>query len=67
LGITNSLRTYELLENKLIYNNEERKLFYDAMKNIHNYDLIKEQMKLGREKHTYLNRIQDLLTIIENK
>jgi hypothetical protein len=51
----------------LIYNNDERQLFYDAMKNIHNYDLIKEQMKLVREKHTYLNRIQDLLTIIENK
>jgi len=67
LGITNSLRTYELLGNKLIYNNDECELFYDAFKNIHNYDLIKEQMKLVRENHTYLNRIQDLFTILENE
>ena len=67
LGITNSLRTYELLGNKLIYNNDERELFYDAMKNIRNYDLIKEQMRIVREKHTYLNRIQDLLFVLESE
>jgi hypothetical protein len=67
LGITNSYHTNELLNNKLIYNNDERQLFYDAMKNIRNYDLIKEQMCIVREKHTFLNRIQDLLCVLENK
>jgi hypothetical protein len=65
LGITNSKHTYELLENKVIYNNDERQLFYDAMKELKNYDLIKEQMAIVREKHTYLNRIADLLQVLK--
>ena len=67
LGITNSRHTNELLNNKLIYNNDESQLFYDAIKNIHNYDLIKEQMQIIREKHTFLNRIQDLLCVLESE
>jgi hypothetical protein len=27
--------------------------------------MIKEQMKIVREKHTYLNRIQDLFKVLE--
>ena len=61
LGITNSKRAYELLEKKVIYNDNEQQLFYDARKEIKNFELIKEQMSIVREKHTYLNRIQDLL------
>jgi hypothetical protein len=53
------------LENKIIYNNDERQLFYDAMKELNNYDLIKEQMTIVREKHTYLNRIADLLQVLK--
>jgi hypothetical protein len=64
LGITNSLRTHELFNNKLIYNSNESQIFYDAMNNLNNYSLIKEQMKMVKEEHTYLNRIQDLLKII---
>jgi hypothetical protein len=65
LGVTNSHHAYELLENKVIYNNDEKKLFYDAMKNLKNYDLIKEQMQIVKEKHTYLNRISDLLSVLK--
>jgi hypothetical protein len=64
LGITNSKHTYELLENKVIYNDNEQQLFYDAIANLQNYDLIKEQMKIVREKHTFINRIQDLMSIL---
>jgi len=64
LGITNSKRVYELLDKKVIYNDNECELFYDSMKEINNYDLIKEQMKIVKEKHTYVNRINDLLTVI---
>ena len=64
LGITNSRHTYELLEKKVIYNENESQLFYDAQAQLNNYDLIKEQMKIVREKHTYLNRIKDLLSIL---
>jgi hypothetical protein len=65
LGITNSKHVYELLEKKVIYNDNERMLFYDAENELNNYELIKEQMKIVREKHTYLNRIQDLLTVLK--
>ena len=64
LGITNSRHAYELLEKKVIYNLDEKQLFYDATRQLQNYDLIKEQMKIVREKHTYLNRIQDLLAVL---
>jgi len=64
LGITNSKHSYELLERKVVYNSDEKQLFYDAMKELHNYELIKEQMKIVKEKHTYLNRIQDLLNVL---
>jgi len=61
LGITNSRHTYELLDKQVIYNADERQLFYDAHKELNNYDLIKLQMNIVRENHTYLNRIKDLL------
>jgi hypothetical protein len=65
LGITNSKHVYELLDKKVIYNYDEYQLCYDALKEINNKDLIKEQMKIVRENHTYINRINDLLKILE--
>lgn len=65
LGITNSKHSYDLLEQKVIYNDDERQLFYDAIPHLNNHDLIREQMKIVREKHTYLNRIQDLFKALE--
>jgi len=65
LGITNSRHAFELLEKKVIYNDNEAILFYDATNELDNYELIKEQMKIVRENHTYLNRIQDLLAVLE--
>jgi hypothetical protein len=65
LGITNSKHSYELLDKLVVYNDNEKQLFYDAMLQLKNYDLIKKQMALVREKHTYINRIQDLLVALE--
>lgn len=67
LGITNSRHAYELLEKSVVYNDDERLLFYDALRNLQNHDLIKKQMAIVREKHTYLNRIQDLLSCLDQK
>jgi hypothetical protein len=61
LGITNSKHMYDLLESKVIYNDDEKQLFYDARSHIENYDLIREQMEIVRKNHTWLNRIDDLL------
>ena len=65
LGVTNSKHVYELLDKKVIYNDDETALFYDAIKECNNYDLIKEQMKIVKEKHTYINRINDLLSVLD--
>ncbi len=65
LGITNSKHVYELLDKKIIYNCDEEKLFNDSIKEIDNIELIKQQMKIVREKHTYINRINDLLTVLK--
>lgn len=65
LGITNSRHAFELLDKKVIYNDNETMLFYDAINELDNYDLIKEQMKIVREKHTFLNRIHDLIAVLE--
>ena len=65
LGVTNSKHVYELLDKKVIYNDDETALFYDAIKECNNYDLIKEQMKIVKEKHTYINRINDLLLVLD--
>lgn len=66
LGITNSRHAYELLEKKVVYHEDERQLLYESMKQKNNYELIREQMKLVRENHTYLNRIEDLLFILNH-
>ena len=66
LGITNSKHSYELLNKKVIYNDNESELFYDALKEINNYDLIKEQMSIVRKNHTYINRINDILFVLDN-
>ena len=69
LGITNSRHVYELLDKKVIYNEDEYQLCYDALKQINNKetlkDLIKEQMKIVRENHTYINRINDLFAVLK--
>jgi hypothetical protein len=65
LGITNSKHAYELLDKKVIYSDNESQLFYDAIPHIKNYGLIRMQMQIVREKHTYLNRIQDLLETLK--
>ena len=65
LGITNSRHVYELLDKKVIYNSDEEKLFNSSIKEIDNIELIKQQMKIVREKHTYINRINDLLTVLK--
>jgi hypothetical protein len=64
LGITNSKHAYELLEKTPVYNSDEKQLFYDAIQQLNNHELIRKQMAIVREKHTFLNRVHDLLSIL---
>ncbi len=67
LGVTNSLRVYELFNRKIVYNPNTYKLFYDAKKRLETWTLEDqyELMDLIKEKHTYLNRIDTLLNFLE--
>lgn len=63
LGITNSKAVYELFDGNLIYNDDEYQLFHDAIPELKNYNLIKDQMLYVKENHTYVDRIQSLIKI----
>jgi hypothetical protein len=64
LGLTNSKAVYEELEGNCIYNQNTEELFYDGMKNRNNYKLISDGMKFVQENHTYINRVNTLLSIL---
>jgi hypothetical protein len=66
-GITNSETVYELFNKKIVYNPDTYQLFFDAKEKLDNLDIneLYELMDFVKEKHTYVNRIQLLLTFLE--
>jgi len=64
LGLTNSEFVYEELDGNCIYNSNTEELFYDGMKNRDNYNLILKGMNYVKENHTYINRINSLISIL---
>jgi hypothetical protein len=67
LGITNSEAVYKFFNKKVIYDKNGYELFKLGVQNMNNYDLIKEQMELVRDEHTYINRANDLIKIFNNR
>ena len=65
LGITNSKHMYDIMDGTVLYNNDESQLFYDAVKQKDNIELIRKQMVMVRDKHTFVNRVNDLIRIIK--
>ena len=67
LGVTNSLQVYELFERKIVYNPNSYELFYDAQERANKATLeeIYELMDFVKTKHTYLNRIQNVLDFLK--
>jgi hypothetical protein len=66
MGITNSYRTYELFNKKILYHPDCYQLFYDAKEREKTWTL-QEQLELMdfiKEKHTYVNRIHTLLDFL---
>jgi len=66
-GITNSKTVYDLFHGKIVYNSDEYQLFYDAKEKLDNLDIneLYELMDFVKDKHTYINRIHDLLWFLE--
>lgn len=64
LGLTNSIAIYNAMEGNLIYEENSVALLDRGLGNRFNYNLIDKGMKYCMEKHTYLNRCQDLLKLV---
>jgi len=64
LGLTNSKAVYEELQGNCVYNENTEELFYDGMKNRNNYKLISDGMKFVQKNHTFINRVNNLLSIL---
>lgn len=66
-GITNSETVYKLFHEKIVYNPDCYQLFYDAKKKLDNLDVneLYELMDFVKEKHTYINRIELLLSFLQ--
>jgi hypothetical protein len=64
LGLTNSEEIYNEMDGNCIYNKDTYQLFYDGIANKENYKLISNGMKFVKENHTYINRINSLLSLL---
>lgn len=67
LGLTNSLRVFELFEGKIVYHPDTYQLFYDAQKRLETltFEELFDLMDFVKNKHTYLNRIDVMLNFLE--
>lgn len=68
LGLTNCPATYEFFDGDVAYHADPYQLFDVAMKmkaDPGTPDRILRQMKKIREKHTYVNRLRDMITVAE--
>ena len=66
VGMTNCPRLKELFGDKVLLETDEAQMVPRYLEASQNKDYIFEQMKWVKEHHTYLNRIQDLLTILHD-
>jgi hypothetical protein len=68
MGITNNPIVYELFDKKILYDSNLQKLFNTALDFEQREDkhvIIKELMEHVRDNHTYINRINTILTFIQ--
>ena len=68
MGITNSETVYNLFKQKIIYNQSLKELLTESLdwrKNKYDKIIILELMDFVKEKHTYLNRIENLFNFFE--
>lgn len=68
LGISNSKTAYDFFDQEIAYAEDTAELFYIAkemQENPKTKDLILNQMKKVKEKHTYVNRLQDMIDATE--
>jgi hypothetical protein len=65
-GVTNSEAVYNLFKKKIVYNSDCYQLLFDAVEKAKNLDIQEmfDLMDFVRDKHTYINRIDVLLSFM---
>ena len=64
LGTTNSSEVYKEFEGHCLYQEDTAQLFYDAMEKRTDYKFIKDAMKYVQENHTFVNRVQSIMSLL---
>lgn len=67
VGGTNCRRLYDLFGDNVVYDSDEEQLVYKCLEKNKDKDFILHQMRWVQENHTYINRVQDILDIIQKK
>jgi len=66
LGVTNSTAAYEMFGDLIAYDLDAEQMVEKAMGKIKNYKAIQESMKIVKEHHTFVNRVQDMVTVADD-
>jgi len=61
LGVTNSAAYKDILGDGIVFNHDTFRMFHDAVPYLQDYDRIMEQMKIVRDKYTYVQAVQRIL------
>ena len=67
LGITNSKFVYDLFGGNICYSNSGEELFHLANSRKGDTEFIKHQMEIVKKHHTYVNRCESVLKVLEMK
>lgn len=64
MGVTNSKATHDLFYGRLVFNEDTAALFHQAMAVREDRATAREFQNVVRQKHTYVNRISNILSVI---
>ena len=64
LGTTNSYEVFKELEGNCLYSPDTGVMFCDAMEKRSDYKFIKDAMQYVKDNHTYVNRIQSIMSLV---
>lgn len=64
LGLTNSEEVYSELDGNCVFCEDTSELFYVGMENRENEKLILSGMKFVKENHTYINRVNSIVSVL---
>lgn len=65
LGVSNSLAVHEMFGDTVAYHEDPYQMVYEGLKKMNDKNLIQQSMRYVKEHHTYVNRVQDMITVAD--